>query len=105
MGIDKAFHIPMLWAELTTGVHCFSACYFLSRSIVLKDLVAIDTQSKDMLNPAQGLVNMNKYRNLWRIFTGIRSSQLTPPLITPNLDRMRVLRVGGERERESDMID
>ena len=64
------------------------------RSIVLKDLVAIDNQAKDMINPAQGLVNMNKYRNLWRIFSGIRSSQLTPPLLTPNLDRMRVLRVG-----------
>ena len=63
------------------------------RSIVLKDLVAIDSQAKDMVNPAQGLLNMNKYRNLWRVFCGIRSSQITPPLLTPNLDRMRVLRV------------
>ena len=46
-----------------------------------------------MVNPAQGLVNMNKYRNLWRIFSGIRTGQTTPPLLTPNLDRMRVLRV------------
>lgn len=63
------------------------------RSIVLKDLVAIDSQAKDMVNPAQNLLNMNKYRNLWRVFCGIRSSQITPPLLTPNLDRMRVLRV------------
>ena len=63
------------------------------RSIVLKDLVAIDSQAKDMVNPAQGLLNMNKYRNLWRVFCGIRSSQMAPPLLTPNLDRMRVLRV------------
>ena len=63
------------------------------RSVVLKDLVAIDSQAKDHVNPAQGLLNMNKYRNLWRVFCGIRSSQITPPLLTPNLDRMRVLRV------------
>jgi RAS guanyl-releasing protein 3 len=72
-GLDKIFHMPML-------------------SIVLKDLVAIDSQAKDHVNPAQGLLNMNKYRNLWRVFCGIRSSQITPPLLTPNLDRMRVLR-------------
>ena len=65
----------------------------IPRSIVLKDLVAIDSQAKDHVNPAQGLLNMNKYRSLWRVFCGIRSSQITPPLLTPNLDRMRVLRV------------
>ena len=70
-------------------VLCVPSC----RSIVLKDLVAIDNQAKDMVNPAQGLLNMNKYRNLWRVFTGIRGSQVNPPLLTPKLDRMRVLRV------------
>lgn len=72
-GLDGAFHIPML-------------------GVVLKDLVAIDIQAKDFVNPGQGLLNMNKYRNLWRVFNGIRSGQITPPLLTPNLDRMRVLR-------------
>jgi Ca2+-binding EF-hand superfamily protein len=71
--LTGAFHIPVL-------------------GIVLKDLVAIDIQAKDMVNPAQALVNMNKYRNLWRVFSGIRTSQTMPPLLTPNLDRMRVLR-------------
>lgn len=64
-----------------------------SSGVVLKDLVAIDIQAKDLVNPGQGLLNMNKYRNLWRVFSGIRSGQITPPLLTPNLDRMRVLRV------------
>ena len=47
-----------------------------------------------MLNPGQGLLNMNKYRNLWRVFSGVRAAQVIPPLLTPNLDRMTVLRVG-----------
>ena len=66
----------------------------MHRGILLKDLVAIDIQSKDMLNPGQGLLNMNKYRNLWRVFSGVRAAQVIPPLLTPNLDRMTVLRVG-----------
>ena len=68
-------------------------CLASLRGVVLKDLVAIDIQAKDFVNPGQGLLNMNKYRNLWRVFNGIRSGQITPPLLTPNLDRMRVLRV------------
>lgn len=66
------------------------------RGIVLKDLVAIDIQSKDMLNPAQSILNMNKYRNLWKVLAGIRASQTMSPLLTPDLDRMRVLRVGAK---------
>lgn len=58
--------------------------------------MAIDIQSKDMLNPAQSILNMNKYRNLWKVLAGIRASQTTSPLLTPDLDRMRVLRVGAK---------
>ena len=80
----------------TAHSHAVTACCVCS-GIVLKDLVAIDIQAKDLVNPGQGLLNMNKYRNLWRIFVGIRNSQTTPPLLTPHLDRMRVLRVQPHR--------
>ena len=62
--------------------------------------MAIDIQSKDMLNPAQSILNMNKYRNLWKVLAGIRASQTTSPLLTPDLDRMRVLRVSARNGQE-----
>ena len=64
------------------------------RGIVLKDLVAIDSQAKDYSDPSQQLMNMTKYRLLWNILSSIRQAQLTPPDGPPDIDHMRILRVG-----------
>ena len=64
-----------------------------SSGIMLKDLVAIDAQAKDIMNPVHETLNMAKYRKLWGVLSNIRASQLKPPDTVPDLDKMRVLRV------------
>ena len=63
------------------------------RGIVLKDLVAIDTQTKDLVDPAQQTINMNKYRLLSTSLSAIRQAQLSPPKVSSDLDRIRIMRV------------
>lgn len=60
--------------------------------IVLKDLVAIDTQTKDLVDPAQQTINMNKYRLLSTSLSAIRQAQLSPPKVSSDLDRIRIMR-------------
>lgn len=71
--LASSFHIPVL-------------------GIVLKDLVAIDSQAKDMLDPVRQIININKYQLLCTALSAIRLAQLTPPKFPPYLDRMRIMR-------------
>lgn len=71
--LNKDFHIPVL-------------------GILLKDLVAVDSQAKDYSDSALGIVNMNKYRLLWTLLSGMRQAQLTPPKSPPDIEHMRILR-------------
>lgn len=61
--------------------------------ILLKDLVAVDSQSKDYSDSSLGMVNMNKYKLLWTILSTMRHAQLTPPKTPPDIEHMRILRV------------
>lgn len=85
--LDGAFHIPVL-------------------GIMLKDLVAIDAQAKDIMNPVHETLNMAKYRKLWGVLSNIRASQLKPPDTVPDLDKMRVLRAAiNQSHMEDDALD
>ena len=61
------------------------------RGIVLKDLVAIDSQAKDY--SSEQLVNVGKYRMLWNQLTVLRRTQMISPTFQVDLDHMRILRV------------
>ena len=75
--------------------------------IVLKDLVAIDAQGKDMSNSASQILNMSKFRLLWSSLSAIRNCQATTFSLPMDIEKMRILRVrdcegggGGMGKRE-----
>ena len=67
-----------------------SGCY---SGILLKDLVAVDSQSKDYSDSSLGVVNINKYRLLWTLLSAMKQAQLTTPKTPPDVEHMRILRV------------
>ncbi|XP_064394333.1 RAS guanyl-releasing protein 2-A-like [Halichondria panicea] len=60
--------------------------------ILLKDLVAVDSQSKDYSDSSLGVVNINKYRLLWTLLSAMKQAQLTTPKTPPDVEHMRILR-------------
>ena len=61
------------------------------RGIVLKDLVAIDSQGKDFISAEH--LNLAKYRLLWTTLCNINSAQKRMDSLQGDTDHMRILRV------------
>ena len=72
---------------------CLGNMYFLLyRGILLKDLVAIDTQGKDYIDSSQHL-NLNKYKLLWTTLSAIRRAQMCMATFSVDADHVRILQV------------
>ncbi len=57
------------------SVSVFTICCMYS-GILLKDLVAVDGQSKDYTNKEHKYVNMGKYKKLWQHLSRARQYQV-----------------------------
>ncbi len=77
----------------TLQFNVFTHTLFNHSGILLKDLVAVDSQSKDYSDSSLGVVNINKYRLLWTLLSAMKQAQLTTPKTPPDVEHMRILRV------------
>ena len=50
---------------------------FFSSGILLKDLVAVDIQTKDYTDKSKGLLSVTKYRKLWQHLSRLRQYQVS----------------------------
>ena len=53
-----------------------SKMFFFFSGILLKDLVAVDIQTKDYTDKSKGLLSVTKYRKLWQHLSRLRQYQV-----------------------------
>ncbi|XP_003385782.2 PREDICTED: ras guanyl-releasing protein 3-like [Amphimedon queenslandica] len=74
--------------------------------ILLKDLVAVNGQSKDYSDKSAGLISMSKYRKLWQQLSRLHQYQVTAPALTPDTERISVFRAAiTQSEMTDDALD
>lgn len=69
---------------------------------MLKDLIAVDGQSKDYLDREHAFINMSKYQKLCAHLTRIREYQVTSPAFPPDTECMTILRAAVTQNQMSD---
>ena len=101
-------HTPHTHTHTHTPTHHTPTHHTHTHSgIVLKDLVAIDAQGKDMSNSSSQMLNMSKFRLLWSSLSSIRKCQATSLSLAMDIEKMRILRVrdGGMRRGRGEKED
>lgn len=61
---------------MTTNNENITKTIFLFSGILLKDLVAVDIQTKDYTDKSKGLLSVTKYRKLWQHLSRLRQYQV-----------------------------
>lgn len=78
MCLERNFSILSCKNEWIT---CWSSLYFICRGILLKDLVAVDGQTKDFSDKDKGILSLAKYRKLWQQLSRLHQYQVSTEVI------------------------